>query len=40
MQKGQIIEQGSHQSLLLSQGHYYKMWQLQQTNEATNATNA
>jgi ATP-binding cassette subfamily B protein len=38
MQKGQIVEQGSHQSLLVARGHYYNMWQLQQTNEATHAT--
>ncbi|SEL46800.1 ATP-binding cassette, subfamily B [Colwellia chukchiensis] len=30
MQQGEIIEQGSHQSLLAQQGHYYTMWQLQQ----------
>ena len=30
MNKGQIIEQGKHQDLIQQQGHYYKMWQLQQ----------
>lgn len=30
MNKGEIIEQGKHQDLIQQQGHYYKMWQLQQ----------
>ena len=31
MHKGEIIEQGNHQSLIDEQGHYFKMWQLQQS---------
>lgn len=31
MHRGKIIEQGSHQDLLSSQGHYCRMWQLQQS---------
>ena len=30
MNNGQVIEQGDQQSLIAKQGHYYKMWQLQQ----------
>lgn len=32
MQHGEIIEQGTHNTLLAKQGHYYAMWQLQQSN--------
>ena len=31
MHKGRMLEQGSHQDLLLQHGHYYLMWQLQQS---------
>ncbi len=34
MQQGEIIEQGTHQELLMKQGHYYKMWQLQQSDQS------
>lgn len=34
MQQGEIIEQGRHQELLMKQGHYYKMWQLQQSDQS------
>lgn len=34
MQQGEIIEQGTHQSLLAKKGHYYTMWQLQQSDQA------
>jgi len=30
--QGQIVEQGTHQQLLLKQGQYYKMWQIQQSD--------
>jgi len=33
LHKGELIEQGDHQSLIAKQGHYYNMWQLQQTAE-------
>ena len=33
MEQGRIIEQGSHQQLLLQQGHYAQMWALQQQEE-------
>ena len=33
MQQGEIIEQGTHQELLTKQGHYFAMWQLQQSND-------
>ncbi len=33
LHKGEIIEQGDHQSLLSKQGHYANMWQLQQNTE-------
>ena len=29
LHQGELIEQGDHQSLLASKGHYYKMWMLQ-----------
>ena len=32
MQQGEIIEQGTHQSLIANKGHYFNMWQLQQSN--------
>ncbi|MBA6390587.1 ABC transporter ATP-binding protein/permease [Colwellia sp. BRX10-3] len=31
MQQGEIIEQGTHQDLIAKKGHYYNMWQLQQS---------
>jgi ABC-type transport system involved in Fe-S cluster assembly fused permease/ATPase subunit len=31
MQQGEIIEQGTHQDLIVNKGHYYNMWQLQQS---------
>lgn len=34
MQQGEIIEQGTHQGLLAEKGHYYKMWQLQQSDNS------
>lgn len=33
MQKGQIIEQGTHQALLKKKGHYYKLYQLQYSDQ-------
>jgi len=33
LHKGEIIEQGDHQTLLSKQGHYATMWQLQQNTE-------
>ena len=30
--QGEIIEQGTHQQLLSQHGHYYQMWQIQQTH--------
>ncbi len=32
MNKGEIIEQGDHQTLIKQQGHYFRMWQLQQSS--------
>jgi len=34
MQQGEIVEQGTHQSLLVKKGHYHKMWQLQQSDNS------
>ena len=36
MKKGEIIEQGDHHALLALQGHYQKMWQLQQSQPLEN----
>jgi ATP-binding cassette subfamily B protein len=33
LHKGEIIEQGDHQTLLSKQGHYANMWKLQQNTE-------
>lgn len=33
LHKGEIIEQGDHQTLLSKQGHYAKMWKLQQNTD-------
>ncbi|GLX80479.1 ABC transporter [Thalassotalea insulae] len=33
LHQGQLIEQGDHQHLLKQQGHYYRMWQLQQSTK-------
>jgi ATP-binding cassette subfamily B protein len=32
LHQGEIKEQGDHYSLLAQQGHYAKMWQLQQSS--------
>lgn len=32
MNQGEVIEQGCHDTLLTKQGHYFNMWQLQQSN--------
>jgi len=32
LKQGEIVEQGDHQSLIALEGHYQKMWQLQQTS--------
>lgn len=32
LDKGQIVEQGNHETLLMQKGHYYKMWQMQNGN--------
>jgi ATP-binding cassette subfamily B protein len=32
LKQGEIVEQGNHQTLIDLQGHYQKMWQLQQTS--------
>lgn len=32
MQQGEVVEQGTHQSLLAQKGHYFAMWQLQQSH--------
>jgi ATP-binding cassette subfamily B protein len=37
MDKGQIVERGQHQNLLLSNGLYTQMWELQQ-EERTHTT--
>jgi ABC-type transport system involved in Fe-S cluster assembly fused permease/ATPase subunit len=34
MQQGEIVEQGTHQGLLVKKGHYQKMWQLQQSDNS------
>ena len=34
LQKGAIIERGTHQELLHARGHYYKLYQLQFSNQA------
>jgi ABC-type transport system involved in Fe-S cluster assembly fused permease/ATPase subunit len=34
MQQGEIVEQGTHQGLLVKKGHYHKMWQLQQSDNS------
>lgn len=31
MNKGEVVEMGNHHALIEKQGHYYNMWQLQQT---------
>lgn len=38
LDKGEILEQGTHQQLLAKQAHYYAMWQLQQ-KEAEQSNN-
>jgi len=32
MHKGEIVEEGNHKSLINKQGHYFTMWQLQQSS--------
>lgn len=32
MDKGEIVEKGSHKELLKGQGHYYRLWEMQQGN--------
>ena len=34
MQQGEIVEQGTHQHLITEKGHYYRMWQLQQSDNS------
>jgi ABC-type multidrug transport system fused ATPase/permease subunit len=36
MDKGEIIEQGTHQQLRAQNGVYASMWQLQQSHTETN----
>ena len=40
MDKGKIIERGSHQELLAARGFYFHMWELQQQEEQTRAHQA
>ena len=40
MDKGRIIERGSHQELLVARGFYFHMWELQQQEEQTRAHQA
>ena len=40
MDKGRIIERGSHQELLVARGFYFHMWELQQQEEQTRAYQA
>ena len=40
MDKGRIIERGSHQELLAARGFYFHMWELQQQEEQTRAYQA
>ena len=32
MDKGKIIEQGTHKELLEKKGQYYRLWEMQQGN--------
>ena len=32
LDKGEIVEQGSHEELLERKGQYYKLWEMQQGN--------
>tara|TARA_R110002124_G_scaffold287363_1_gene473957 strand:+ start:16398 stop:18185 length:1788 start_codon:yes stop_codon:yes gene_type:complete len=34
MQQGEIVEQGTHKGLLAKKGHYFTMWQLQQSTQS------
>ena len=34
LEKGQIVERGTHKSLLNKKGVYYKLWQMQQSKRA------
>ena len=40
MDKGRIIERGSHQELLAARGFYFHMWELQQQEEQSRAHQA
>ncbi len=32
MDKGEIVEKGTHQELLEKEGYYYRLWEMQQGN--------
>ena len=32
MDKGEIVEQGTHEELLMKKGLYYRLWEMQQGN--------
>ena len=32
LDKGEIVEQGTHEELLEKQGEYYRLWEMQQGN--------
>ena len=36
LDKGEIVEQGTHDELLKKQGYYYRLWEMQQGNFAQN----
>lgn len=36
LDKGEIVEQGSHEELLERKGHYYRLWEMQQGNFKVN----
>jgi ATP-binding cassette subfamily B protein len=35
LNQGEVVEQGSHQQLLASEGYYAKLWQIQQQERAS-----
>jgi len=39
LEKGEIVEQGDHHSLLAQQGYYYNMWKIQQNSEQQSKSN-